>query len=423
MHPIKTFTTAIITDAKASKDLTFSERQALIEVATSLERCVTGYSKRKGCCQKFAALFYRIWNAIKAIFGKSDWDQALISLRRHSFTLNLTLNKKLEKSMIDALNTLHVSNVPYCFNEESFLKAAIQLNEAGLNAFKIPKKGAQYFVSRVTRKHTQDKLRQNLDRIRQTHQEREQIRRTQEEAEQAQEAARRAEQMALNEERRRESQRKYEQQEAELKLRREAFQKKLEEDRKKHQEEMNARFERMRQDRLAFAQREREYQARQAEIDAKHRANLAKIQADFEAKRAKDAQERQKVRDDLEKAKAEEAARKQAEQAKQAEAQRKRAQEELERTRKAAQERLKDQLRPEVTLLTQQCNILNLNPKDNQLTQTKIMAAYRPLAKKHHPDRGGNPETFKTITTAKDYLIELATQRMHLLKQLQTFMD
>lgn len=43
----------------------------------NVERCVRGYSK----CEGFSGVLYRIWNAIKAIFGQSDWQIARRSLK------------------------------------------------------------------------------------------------------------------------------------------------------------------------------------------------------------------------------------------------------------------------------------------------------------------------------------------------------
>lgn len=45
------------------------------------ERCVRGYSKREGLTGTFSGIIYRIWNAIKAIFGQSDWQIARRALK------------------------------------------------------------------------------------------------------------------------------------------------------------------------------------------------------------------------------------------------------------------------------------------------------------------------------------------------------
>jgi curved DNA-binding protein CbpA len=36
------------------------------------------------------------------------------------------------------------------------------------------------------------------------------------------------------------------------------------------------------------------------------------------------------------------------------------------------------------------------------VTLANVEARYRELAKRHHPDQGGDPEVFKVITAARD---------------------
>ena len=45
-------------------------------------------------------------------------------------------------------------------------------------------------------------------------------------------------------------------------------------------------------------------------------------------------------------------------------------------------------------------------PLGADLTQPVIVAAYKALAKRYHPDKGGNPEDFKEIGIAKDFLLD-----------------
>jgi hypothetical protein len=75
-------------------------------------KVMNGYGKREGFFNKIGGVFYRIWNAVKAVFGQSDWqlagkdvkemfkksiyDQAKMDLE--TFNMNLeTLSKHLIK--------------------------------------------------------------------------------------------------------------------------------------------------------------------------------------------------------------------------------------------------------------------------------------------------------------------------------------
>lgn len=42
----------------------------------SLENCVARYAKPQGFCNKLKWLAFLVWNAIKAVFGRSDWQKA-----------------------------------------------------------------------------------------------------------------------------------------------------------------------------------------------------------------------------------------------------------------------------------------------------------------------------------------------------------
>lgn len=47
-----------------------------------VERCVIGYSSRDGFFGKLSGLIYRVWNAVKAVFGQSDWQKARRGLKQ-----------------------------------------------------------------------------------------------------------------------------------------------------------------------------------------------------------------------------------------------------------------------------------------------------------------------------------------------------
>jgi hypothetical protein len=44
-------------------------------------KVINGYGKREGFFNKIGGIFYRIWNAVKAIFGQSDWQLASKTMR------------------------------------------------------------------------------------------------------------------------------------------------------------------------------------------------------------------------------------------------------------------------------------------------------------------------------------------------------
>lgn len=52
------------------------KKKTMTDALGKIQRCVERYSTRKGYSGKLAGLFYRIWNAIKAIFCCSDWQIA-----------------------------------------------------------------------------------------------------------------------------------------------------------------------------------------------------------------------------------------------------------------------------------------------------------------------------------------------------------
>lgn len=56
------------------------------EQRKQIEACIIGYTPSKSCSDKCKAVFYRIWNAIKHIFGKSDWQLARKALNDYAWT-------------------------------------------------------------------------------------------------------------------------------------------------------------------------------------------------------------------------------------------------------------------------------------------------------------------------------------------------
>lgn len=48
---------------------------------------------------------------------------------------------------------------------------------------------------------------------------------------------------------------------------------------------------------------------------------------------------------------------------------------------------------------------LRLLGLQDPVEQSEIIAAYRRLARQHHPDLGGDPDTFRSLTVARDLLL------------------
>ncbi len=46
------------------------------EVKNRIVKVIHGYGKRDGLFDQLSGIVYRIWNAIKSLFGQSDWQQA-----------------------------------------------------------------------------------------------------------------------------------------------------------------------------------------------------------------------------------------------------------------------------------------------------------------------------------------------------------
>jgi len=86
---------------------------------STIEKCVKGYSTREGFGGKLAGLFYRIWNAIKAIFGQSDWQKARKAV------------KILDPSnpAVEVMFAPRNSSFQKLSKEDKFLKSLVAMNE------------------------------------------------------------------------------------------------------------------------------------------------------------------------------------------------------------------------------------------------------------------------------------------------------
>jgi hypothetical protein len=68
------------------------------EQRETITTCVANYATRDGCLGKISWIAYRIWNAIKSIFGKSDWQVATAALERTLFEKFSGQDRKLDSN-------------------------------------------------------------------------------------------------------------------------------------------------------------------------------------------------------------------------------------------------------------------------------------------------------------------------------------
>jgi hypothetical protein len=75
-------------------------------------KVINGYGKREGFFNKINGVFYRIWNAVKAIFGQSDWQLAKKTLidaelkkSLNQIKNDITIPKKFKKRISEFLKS------------------------------------------------------------------------------------------------------------------------------------------------------------------------------------------------------------------------------------------------------------------------------------------------------------------------------
>jgi hypothetical protein len=74
------------------------------KIASRVVTVINGYGKREGFFDNIGGIFYRIWNAVKAIFGQSDWQLARkecakswIEIAKARDSSNNTVNSSIPK--------------------------------------------------------------------------------------------------------------------------------------------------------------------------------------------------------------------------------------------------------------------------------------------------------------------------------------
>lgn len=92
-----------------------------------MERCIAGYSARRGFSGKFRGLIYRIWNAIKAIFGQSDWQLTRKHLEKQLKCAPQKIKNQIKTPLKVAYKALFDKS-PSLKKADDILKAMIVVN-------------------------------------------------------------------------------------------------------------------------------------------------------------------------------------------------------------------------------------------------------------------------------------------------------
>jgi hypothetical protein len=102
----------LIQEIKQDNDIGKDQSNRIIKV-------INGYGKREGFFNKINGVFYRIWNAVKAIFGQSDWQLAKKSLINPNLKNEInqikndaTIPKKFKKRICQLVK----SQASFCVN-------------------------------------------------------------------------------------------------------------------------------------------------------------------------------------------------------------------------------------------------------------------------------------------------------------------
>jgi hypothetical protein len=112
-----------------SLDAPNGSRPFLINAIEKSKKCGIGYSKRQTCCGKIAGLLYRIWNAIKALIGQSDWQRAKRAIENKNFRL-IDVNQEKMRQLDIFLNSEYPTELTCIEDPDSFLHALIKLHES-----------------------------------------------------------------------------------------------------------------------------------------------------------------------------------------------------------------------------------------------------------------------------------------------------
>lgn len=95
--------TKVLSSNTIKKHIKFNINKAYgKDSASRIIKVIDGYGKREGICNYISGLIYRTWNAVKAIFGRSDWQLARKAIIK-GFDEELTVSKKVAHQKADII--------------------------------------------------------------------------------------------------------------------------------------------------------------------------------------------------------------------------------------------------------------------------------------------------------------------------------
>lgn len=126
-----------------------NEKMVMMNIATETElgaiKALTGYAKREGVLGMVATVLHRIWNAVKAIFGQSDWqraENAVLSLSQRVLPFFALQANRDDKTFLEVMKVM--------FENPDFNKKIISLVfELGIVAVNGLNKGLQPFEAKL----------------------------------------------------------------------------------------------------------------------------------------------------------------------------------------------------------------------------------------------------------------------------------
>lgn len=160
-----TFISNYATDQIKNENIAGFEKEAteVITIIGKVTKCVNGYSSQHTLGSKISELVYRIWNAVKAIFGMSDWQRARRALAKDlpNVIIKLMTNNHMEnketKALVSILERQLLSKSSFASFKNNAADAILHLL-ISVNENKLLQNGVNVFLN----EKLSDKERMNL---------------------------------------------------------------------------------------------------------------------------------------------------------------------------------------------------------------------------------------------------------------------